>query len=83
LFEKYYGDCFPKDFVTCEGYKKNIPRYYDKLYEEMDKEKMGRIKKKRIVEARKRAVSGKELYDKLVVKRKQLSMLRRGGEVYG
>ena len=32
-FLKYWQDCYPKDFVTIDGKKFPVPRYYDKLLE--------------------------------------------------
>lgn len=50
-FEKYGGDC-DKDFVTVEGRKFSVPKYYRELQEE---ELQEANKKKRILESRKRA----------------------------
>lgn len=47
-FEKYEKDVFPKDFVTYKGFKFKTPAYYDKLYDQVEPEKMLDIKEKRL-----------------------------------
>lgn len=46
-FEKYSMDCYPKDWVTYNGKKFKIPRYYQKLYEVENEQKMKWIKNER------------------------------------
>lgn len=36
-FEKYWTDCYPKDFVTINGKKHKPPKYYDSLLERKNK----------------------------------------------
>jgi hypothetical protein len=31
-FDKYMSDCYPKDFVTCDGIKQKLPKFYDRAY---------------------------------------------------
>jgi hypothetical protein len=52
-FDKYKGDLFPKDFVTVDGKKVRIPRYYDKLLEAKNPWEMEEIKEKREEKAEK------------------------------
>jgi hypothetical protein len=33
-FDRYSSDCYPKDYVTHDGIKRGIPRYYDNLLKE-------------------------------------------------
>ncbi len=47
-FEKYYGDIFPKDFITHQGKKWKTPAYYDKLYDSIEPEKFKEIKEIRV-----------------------------------
>lgn len=37
-FEKYWQDCYPKDFITVNGKKHSIPKYYDSLLKKKNKE---------------------------------------------
>ena len=46
-YEKYKGDCYPKDFVTHKGKKLKPPRYYDYLYDIEKPEEMEVIKSNR------------------------------------
>lgn len=50
-FEKFKNDCYPKDQVTVNGKKNQIPKYYDKLYEIEFPEKLKKIKEKRLDKA--------------------------------
>lgn len=43
------GDCYPKDFITQEGRKFPIPRYYDRLLEEVDDGLAERVRRKRLL----------------------------------
>mgnify|MGYP000270713887 CR=1 FL=1 len=52
-FQTYKDDCFPSDFITVKGKKKNIPRYYDKLLEQHNELDLLHIKENRKREARK------------------------------
>lgn len=46
-FEKYRSDCYPKDFITHEGKKFRVPRYYDKLLEADDPTRLDQLKLQR------------------------------------
>lgn len=39
-FETYRGDCFPKDFITHNGRKFRVPRYYDTLLQDNELEEI-------------------------------------------
>lgn len=52
-FDKYKSDCFPKDFVTINGQKVSIPKYYDYLLELEDPNKIRTIKTKRVLKRKK------------------------------
>lgn len=47
-YEKYKGDCYPKDFVTHEGKKFRNPKYYERIFELENKKVLESIKKDRI-----------------------------------
>jgi hypothetical protein len=53
-FKKYSSDCYPKDFITEDGKKFKIPKFYDKLYEVENPMGFNRIKMNRRKEANKR-----------------------------
>lgn len=46
-FEKFYGDVYPKDFVTINSYHHQPPKYYDRMYEQMEPDRFAEIKKAR------------------------------------
>jgi len=52
-FLRYARDVFPHDFVICDGVKRSVPKYYDKLIKGADLEE---VKFKRESEARKHFV---------------------------
>jgi len=52
-FTEYKNDCFPSDYITVNGKKKQIPRYYDKLLEKHNELDLATIKENRKREARK------------------------------
>ena len=47
-FKKYSGDVYPKDFVTVGGKKYRPPKYYDKLFEDMNPDEYSFIKDARV-----------------------------------
>lgn len=47
-FEKFSGDCYPKDFLTFRGKKLRPPVYYDRLLEAKDQELLADLKAARI-----------------------------------
>ena len=46
-FDTYRDDCFPSDYITHEGKKLEIPRYYDKLLADHNELELKRIKENR------------------------------------
>lgn len=51
-FKKYSGDC-KKDFITLEGKRYRVPRYYDRLREQVDEDGVKAAKRARKLRARK------------------------------
>lgn len=47
FFLKYQSDFFPKDFITRNGNRLKVPRYYSKLFDELDSDAMALVKQKR------------------------------------
>lgn len=77
-YEKYKTDAFPKDFITIDGSKNSIPKYYDTLYELENPAEMQQIKEKRAEFAIKKG--DKTLarkYVKETVKKAQINSLKR------
>lgn len=54
-FDTYKRDCYPSDFITNQGKKYRVPKYYDGLYEQTNPEEMEQIKTLRAEKADKRA----------------------------
>jgi len=54
-FEKYYTDCYPKDYLHLRGKKIKPPKYYDDLYEKIDPKSLAKIKRQRRLDAQKKA----------------------------
>lgn len=81
--KKYWKDCYPKDFVTHDGFKFNIPRYYDKWMEENHPEIMKEVKRKRSNYAIEKddSIDPMRCEAKEVVKSRQLNQLKRNMEV--
>ena len=46
-YEKFKDDMYPKDYVTINGRKERIPKYYDKILESEDIEEYEMIKHER------------------------------------
>ena len=76
--EKYRGDT-NKDFITFNGMKMKLPKYYDNLNEIFDEEKMKGVKAKRIRKAREKEHDNtmERLGVKEKVKEAQMKTLRR------
>lgn len=47
-FEKFKGDCYPKDFINVNGKEVKPPKYYDRLYDLESPEEMEAIKLNRV-----------------------------------
>ena len=54
-FDQFKSDCYPSDFITHNGTKLPLPRYYDSLYEIENPEEFEKIKLNRIRTAKKNA----------------------------
>lgn len=52
-FDEFKDDLYPSDFVTHNGKKHRIPKYYDKLLGELDQEQLRTLKARRLEKARK------------------------------
>lgn len=50
-FERYWRDCYPKDFVTLSGKRYPVPKYYDALLERMDPDLFEEVRENRIQRA--------------------------------
>jgi len=78
-YDKFKSDVFPHDRVVLQGKEIKPPRYYRKQYEITDPDEHERLKKKRMLEAEKRA--GDNTPKRLAVKEKvtkaRLSQLKR------
>lgn len=77
-FEKYYTDCYPKDYIVVNGKKHKPPRYYDALLEKKNKEMYNYVMAKRELEAFKaKPESDKRLYQKDRYRKKVTQRLNR------
>lgn len=78
-YDKFKGDCYPKDFVTVRGKKMRPPKFYDKILEDQHGELFERIKEKRIKDAQKYKADQtvERLEVKEAVKQAQLNQLKR------
>lgn len=82
-YEKYKGDCYPKDFVTHKGKKLKPPRYYDYLYDIEKPEEMEVVKSNRKIYMENKPYEekyGERLLRKEKYKIKQTECLRRNFE---
>lgn len=65
-YKKYASDCFPSDYLVHEAKKCRVPRYYERLFEIDNSEKLAEIKAERVLRATKHA---KDLtHDRLMVR---------------
>lgn len=78
-FDTYPGDCYPSDYVTHNGKKFRVPRYYDKLLDQADPGELARLKRIRVEKARERHAenTGKRLRDREKVTLAKLKSLNR------
>ncbi len=81
-FAKFGSDVFPSDEVVTRGFRSKPPRYYDGLYEVQNPEDFDRVKRDRVLAARRR--SGDSTPERLEVreicKRSQVDLLHRSYE---
>jgi hypothetical protein len=78
-YNKYKAD-LDKDYLMTAGVKQKVPRYYDKLLEKENPEKLLRIKEERRQKAllNKKETTNKRLLAKATVKNTQYKQLKRG-----
>lgn len=78
-YEEFKTDVFPRDEFVARGYPSKPPRYFDKLLEKEQPDLHQAIKRKRIRSAKRRAAdsSPDRLAVREVVKRSQVSLLKR------
>lgn len=50
-YAKYASDCFPSDYLVHEAKKCRVPRYYERLFEIDNADKLAEIKSKRVLRA--------------------------------
>ena len=81
-YEKYKGDCYPKDFMTLNGKKLKPPKYYDYLYDIEYPDKMEEIKTNRTIKRkRNKELNNLQILQQMeTVKIKQSQQLKRGIE---
>lgn len=66
-YENFKDDLFPKDFITLNGRKHSVPRFYDKKFEFDDAEAFEMIKRERLLSIERR---GETPFDRLEVMHK-------------
>lgn len=76
-FNNFKNDAFPKDFLTHNGSKFKPPKYYDRLFEEIDKEVFQNIKDKRIKSILHEQNTPARLAQREAVKMAQADQLKR------
>ena len=77
-FEAYYGDVYPKDYCTIDGYRHQPPKYYDREYEKLDPERFRLIKKARRERAEENPNnSGRRLLEREHYQRQRSKLLKR------
>lgn len=78
-FDTYKTDCYPSDYVTSKGKKFRVPKYYDTLLKQEDPEQLAKLKRERILNARKRHAENtpQRLRDREMVAQAKLSTLNR------
>lgn len=81
-FEKFFRDVYPKDFITIKGKKFAPPRYYDSIYDDMDKTSFREIRSRRKARADLCADNNtpRRLHDREVVQLSKCEKLIRGYE---
>lgn len=79
-FKKYQSDCFPKDFITLNGIKHPIPRYYYEKFENEKSKKNIKSKRRRKKEINKEDNTPARLKTKEKIKKAQNKLLKRSVE---
>jgi hypothetical protein len=78
-FQRYKGDCYPKDYFHINGQPVKPPRYYDNLLKEQEPDKMEEIKERRLKHQFENSDEGStsRLRQKEIVSMAQYKMLKR------
>jgi len=78
-FEAYKSDCYPSDFLTHEGRKFSVPKYYDKLLERTDPKALRTYKARRIARSKRDQANQtpERLAVREIVKQSQINTLKR------
>lgn len=80
FFKKFKTDCYPKDFITHNGIKQRVPKYYDRIMEQDDEEAMKKVKMIRRIKRNIEENTLMRLSVKERVKRAQIKTLKRSYE---
>ena len=86
--ERYHSDIYPYDFIGLEENRRmKIPRYYDKVFENIDNVQYGIVKEKRIIQAKENKLDmDEEIYKNRthqVISKQVLNNLKRSYEENG
>ena len=81
-FDTYQNDCYPSDYITNQGKKYRVPKYYDNVTKKRNPEKMEAIKEERVARANKRLsdTTPRRLAAREQVQLAKLKTLRRNYE---
>lgn len=82
-YKKYASDCFPSDYLVHEAKKCRVPRYYERLFEIDNSEKLAEIKSKRVLSAIRHAddLTPERLSAREICQKRKLTKLIRPIEV--
>lgn len=77
--KEYWREVYPHDYIVFNGQKHSVPRYYDKLMEDIDPHMLQRVKNKRLQKARELAIENtpERLAVRKAISDAQLNMLTR------
>lgn len=80
-YQRYKGDLYPKDYVTHDGEKRSVPKYYDRLYAEENPTAFEEIRAKRIEKAKEESRQANQTPERLKARRefkeRQVARLKR------
>lgn len=77
-FDKYGGDAFPSDFLIHDGRRRRVPKYYDRLQQEIDPTLFDEVVSERVKRARK---SAQALSTERLAAREEILERGRSGKV--
>ena len=80
FYDKHSSDCYPKDFITHDGTKQKLPKYYDRCLEHDDEQKLKDVKKIRRIARNIEDNTLARLSVKERVKKSQVKLLKRSLE---